>query len=240
MGALLAMTFGQFMKIPSAFKIPLVLSLVMGWAGCSSDGGMPMVDTFRTITTQLTTGRDPAARDARALLTPEGVAATKQPYLLVELPSRQASATRLLFNQSGAVQDWRGPDGISVILNDDVLLGTRGLGADLFAADPIPLAGWRAGPTEPYDRVYRHLDGENRELRTVYACRLSAGGAMQVDLIARTVSTRHILETCIASDPEALPVVNEYWIGTADNVVWKSKQWVSDSIQFVTITHLVR
>lgn len=240
MGALLAMILVQFMRIRSTFKIPLVLSLFMWGVGCSSDGGMPMVDTFRTISTQLTTGRDPATRDARAVLTPEDVAATKQPYLLVELPSREASATRFLFNQNGTVQDWRGPDGISVILNNDVLIGTRGLGADLFAADPIPLAGWRTGPVEPYDRVYRHLDGENRQVRIAYTCRISAGGTTQVDLIARTVSARHVSETCTASDLDTLPVVNEYWIGTADNVVWKSKQWVSDSVEFATITHLVR
>lgn len=240
MGALLAMSIKKFMRMSGMLKFLVGFSSAMWMASCSSDGRTPLVDTYRTISTQLAAGRDPAARDAREVLTPEFVAAIKVPYLLAELPSRQASATRLLFSQSGTIQDWRGPDGISVILNDDVLIGTRGLGADLFAADPIPVANWRLGPAGSYDRVYRHLDGENREVQTPYRCRFSHGEVTQTDLIARKVSTRHLIESCTASDPVVAPVVNEYWIGTADNIVWQSKQWVSASVKSVIISHLVR
>lgn len=240
MGAFLAMTIKKIFRMSGWMRFGLGISLVTALASCSSDGGTPLVDAYRSISTQLAAGRDPAARNARALLTPEFVAAIKVPYLLAELPSRQASATRLLFGQSGAVQDWRGPDGISVVLNDDVLIGTRGLGSDLFAADPIPVANWRLGPAGSYDRVYRHLDGENREVRSSYRCRFSDGGEEQTDLISREVSTRRLVETCTPFQPNEPPIVNTYWIGIEDNIVWKSKQWVSSSVASIIISHLVR
>ncbi|OZB16834.1 MAG: hypothetical protein B7X55_07260 [Rhodobacterales bacterium 34-62-10] len=240
MGTFLAMIIKKTMRMSGWMKFGLGFSLAMALASCSSDGSRPLEDAYRSISTLLAGGRDPSAQDARALLTPEFITAIKVPYLLAELPSRQASATRLLFSQSGTVQDWRGPDGISVVLNDDVLIGTRGLGADLFAADPIPVANWRLGPAGSYDRVYRHLDGENREVRSSYSCRFSDGGVEQVDLISREVTTRRLVETCTPFQPDVLPVVNTYWIGIEDNIVWKSKQWVSSSVASIIISHLVR
>jgi hypothetical protein len=233
MGTVLAM------KIFKPFRIAAALGFVASLLACSSVGPNPLVESFRTIGTQLT-NRDPAARDVRAVLTPAIVAANRQPHLLVELPSRQASATRFLFNQRGPIQDWRGQDGISLTLHNDVLIRTRGLGADLFAADPMPANSLQDPNTMHYSRTYRHLDGENREILTHYQCSLAQGSRASVDLIARHVATMSVVETCKTVDPGASDIRNEYWIGTADSITWKSKQWVSESVGYATLYHLVR
>ena len=198
-----------------------------------------MAEMFRTIGTQMGS-RDPAVRDARSLLTPSQLATIKQPYLLVEIPSRQASATRVLFHQRGTVQDWRGADGISVILQNDILIGTRGLGPDLFAADPLSAELLRSGRAATYARVYRHLDAENRVVSQGYSCSIESGGPAQVDLIARQVATRRIIETCQSSGEAHAPVINQYWVGIADGLMWKSRQWVGPSVEYATFYHLVR
>lgn len=223
-----------------AWRAALMIAALALAAGCSSDGNTRLADMFRTIAAQATAIGETSGRDARAVLTPEGVAATQVPYLLVDIPSRQASATRTLFAQRGEVQDWRGPDGISLVLQDDVLIATRGLGADLFAADPVPPQLLRGGGAGPYGRTFRHLDGENREVVSAFTCRLAPGGAAQVDLIARSVATRRVVETCIPADGTAAPVENVYWVGSADNLIWKSKQWVGSLVGYAILSHLVR
>lgn len=232
MGTVLAMT--KFKPIRIVASVGLLTILM----ACSSGGPNPLVDSFRTIGTQLT-NRDPAARDARALLTPAIVAATRQPYLLVELPSRQASATRFLFSQRGPIQDWRGQDGISLTLHNDVLIGTRGLGADLFAADPMAANSLQNSNIKHYNRTYRHLDGENREILTHYQCHLVQGSSATVDLIARQVTTLSVVETCKTAEPGGTQIRNEYWIGTSDGITWKSIQWVSESVGYAILYRLV-
>lgn len=227
------------MKKHLRYRFGIAACLFSALASCSSSGSTPLVDTFRTIGAQMRNS-DSVVRDARSVLTPQTIAAAQQPYLLVELPSRQASATRSIFQQRGAIQDWRGEDGISLILRNDILVGTRGLGADLFSADPLPDNFLRSLPADGYTRVYRHLDAENRLIRTIYSCSLSSGGVEQVDLIARQVTTRRIIETCRGSEGAKSPILNEYWIGVADNTLWKSTQWVSESVQYATFYHLVR
>jgi hypothetical protein len=233
MGAFLAM-----MK-RSHIRATLVALVVMALGACSNIGPSPMVETFRTIGTQKAS-RDPAVRDARGVLTPSLIATIKQPYLLVEIPSRQASATRVLFNQRGPVQDWRGEDGISVILQNDILIGTRGLGPDLFAADPLSAEVLRSGRAATYTRVYRHLDSENHVVSQSYSCSIETGGSAQVDLIARQVATRRTIETCRTADKVNAPVINEFWTGISDGLMWKSRQWVGPSVEYATFYHLVR
>lgn len=233
MGAILAMNVLTYLRPFAA------VCMMMAVTACSSSGTTPMVDTFRTLGTQMTK-EEGTVRDARAVLTPEIVAAAQQPYLLVEIPSRQASATRSVFNQKGPIQDWRGADGISLILHNDVLVGTRGLGADLFAADPVPSHALRSVPAAPYTRVFRYLDAENRHFVVSYRCTTAAGGDAQVDLIARQVSTSRVIETCQTHPAEDKPIVNEYWIGSDYKAVWKSRQWVSESVAYATFYHLVR
>jgi hypothetical protein len=233
MGTVLAMK--RFMPLRSGVSACLIAVL----AACSDSGPTPLVETFRTLGAQLG-NRDAPVRDARAVLTPQIVAAAQQPYLLVELPSRQVSATRSIFQQRGPIQDWRGEDGISLILHNDILVGTRGLGPDLFSADPVPDGALRATRSGAYSRIYRHLDAENREVKTQYRCNLSPEGIDQVDLIAKQVSAHRIVETCQGVDAANSTIVNAYWIGVSDNLVWKSTQWISHAAQYATLYHLVR
>ena len=233
MGAFLAMM--KRIHIRSIFAALVLMTLV----ACSNTGPSPLVETFRTIVAQKAI-RDPAVRDARSVLTPSLIATIKQPYLLVEIPSRQASATRILFQERGPAQDWRAEDGISVILRNDILIGTRGLGADLLAADPPSAALLRSGRDAAYTRVYRHLDAENRVVTQRYRCSIETGEIAQVDLIARQVETRRIIETCQSADAANAPVINQYWTGISDGLMWKSRQWVGPSVEYATFYHLVR
>lgn len=233
MGAVLAM-----MTVKYAFAAA-GLSILAFVAGCSSTGSDVFLQSMRTIGTQLTSDND-TKRDARSILTPEMVNATRNPLLLVELPVRQVSATRVIFDERGPVQDWRGDDGISLVLHHDVLVSTRGLGADLFAADPMPERLEQMPRSVPYTRNYRHLDGENREILVNYLCTLVAGDAELVDLIARQVATQNVVENCVAKDRSQQVIRNVYWVGSGDDMIWKSKQWVSQSVGYATFHHLTR
>lgn len=224
---------------PCHIRAGMAALLMVALGACSNTGPTPVVETFRTIGASM--GKSAVdTRNAREVLTPAILDEIRQPYLLVEIPSRQASASRTLFHQRGSIQDWRGADGISIILQDDVLVATRGVGADLLSADPVPPAVLRASRSEAYTRVYRHMDTENRLVTESYRCSTAPGGAALVDLIARQVATRRIIETCRGANDAQLPVINQYWVGTSDGLMSKSRQWVSQSVEYATFHHLVR
>lgn len=239
MGAVLAMTVSAKRMRRHGIRAGALALVLFGLTACSSEGESVLLQSARNLGTVFTK-TDRSAFDARAALSPAMVAAVTQPYLLVEVPWRQASATMNIVSQRRGVQDWRGEDQISIILQDDVLISTRGFGPDLFGADPLPSGALRAARLTPYMRSFRYMDGENRLIVNTYRCALSAAGTEPVDLIDRQVETRRINETCHDLERAGIGITNSYWLGTEDNQVWKSKQWVSESVAEVTLYHLVR
>lgn len=215
-------------------------SAILSLTACSNQGTQPLSQAFGALTAQLQAVGTPAA-DARSQLSPPVVGAVKQPFLLAELPVRQASASMTLFNRRGDIEDWRGADGTSVVLDHDILIATRGLGADLFAAQAPQLRSALAGASGTIQREHRYLDGENRPFSHAYTCVITAsGGREAVDLIARKVATERLVETCKADKSDSKGFTNEYWIGLADGQIWQSRQWVSNALGSLLIQHLVR
>lgn len=206
---------------------------------CGNTGAAPLGQVASAVVGQMTAGRSDAG-DVRAQLTPAVVAAVQEPFLLVNLPARNASATLRAFATIDGRTDWRGGDGISFVIADDIVIATRGLGADLFLAEAAGLRAALAKGSGTITRRYSHLDGENREVIAQYECTISAAGSETIDLIERNVVTEKRTEACLPVTGDGQAFVNSFWIGADDRLVRQSDQRISDDIGQVVIQHIKR
>jgi hypothetical protein len=167
MGAVLAMSMMLFSQCRPLGL--LAVSLVL--TACGNTGAQPLGQVASAVVAQMTTETSDAD-DVRARLTPSVVAAVQEPFLLVSLPARDASATLRAFATVDGRTDWRGSDGIAFVMADDILIATRGLGADLFLAEAAGLRMALANGSGAVTRRHRLLDGENREVVAEYESKL--------------------------------------------------------------------
>jgi len=115
------------------------------------------------------------------------------------------------------------PDGASVVTQDGMLRGTRGLGADMLASD---IAASRAlvltmqGGT--VERIHTFLDGENHAVPRRFGCIIEVQGPRQIAIGLQQLDTILLTENC--TNPEQA-FVNYYWVLPTASRVVQSRQW---------------
>ena len=147
----------------------------------------------------------------RAALTPAALAQTDERLMLLEIPARDAAAILSLVGTNQGVVTYLTADGVSLSLQNGLLVATRGFGFDLMTADvKETLAGLRNG-TSSAVRIHRYLDGENQIVIESFVCSLT----LETEETAR--------ETCKSS---ANSFTNSYTLNES-GVIVRSTQWVS-------------
>lgn len=96
------------------------------------------------------------------------------PLLMMTLPRRNAVATLGLLQRYDGVEIWADASGITITLQNGVVLQTRGLGHDILASDIAGvLVGLREGGPHRYQRVTRVLSAEGVLRRQISDCVMS-------------------------------------------------------------------
>lgn len=166
------------------------------------------------------------------LLTRDVIDQVTVPYAMVGIERRGAYASMTLAGQNGGYNSWVTSDGAGVVLQGELLAGTKGLGADLGTADLGDLAGLIRSKGGGNTRVHTYLNGEGRSFQITYSCTVAQSGSENVTIIGKTYATRVVSETCV-SNQETFE--NRYWIGDSDGVMWQSRQWVSAGVGHVLL-----
>lgn len=111
------------------------------------------------------------------------------------------------------------PDGAAVILQDGMLRGTRGLGADMLASDIAAshdlILSLRDGTAE---RFHTFLDGGNQAVTQRFVCDVAVQGAREIAIGAERMRTVLMTENC-------RDFVNYYWVVPGAGRVVQSRQW---------------
>lgn len=157
---------------------------------------------------------------------PAPQAAPAGPVLEVALLNGQAklAMTRIQSDRYGSI--WSNPDGSQVFLRDGVLVGTRGLVADLMSAAAPSVATLVQGPAT-HERTYYYLDGNDTIYPLRYDCVVSAAGEG-----ARAGAAYALVEACKG---ESGQFVNKFWIA-GDLTVTKSRQWIGSGVGYADIS----
>ena len=226
MGAILAMT-------PIRCR-PLALLGLAVLAACGNAPDATVMAAIGGLASRITQPRA-APVDAKALLSPQVLAAADQPVMLAEIPARRAAASLIVAGTNGSHVTWVSGDGISLTLQSGLLTASRGLGYDLMSADVSQSLLLLQGNSGTAVRVHRYLDGENQITLRSFVCSASPAGAESVDLITRRVSARIVAENC-ASSGESF--TNRYWIAGSGHII-KSEQWVGPETGMIRLLRVV-
>jgi group 4 capsule polysaccharide lipoprotein GfcB/YjbF len=208
-------------------------------AACSSEN--PKVSIGKNIPSILKElklkKQTPQSGSALAGLTRAQLEGIKGPLLVAQLEAVDAFSTLSLAAQNRDVKTFFTPDQISVSLQNGILISTRGLSEDLMSADVSAAA--KAIPKSKaanYGRLYRWLDGEDRQLEEQFRCDLVFIDTAKVEIVELTHRARHMQETCTSQD---LTIVNDYWVGIDKPVIWQSRQWIGPTLGYLGLTVLV-
>ncbi|MBQ1203694.1 MAG: YjbF family lipoprotein [Loktanella sp.] len=205
-------------------------------AACGTATDQPVLRVIGTAVGQI----GQPAEDPLAGLTPDVVAQVSQPFITVTLPATGARATMGVFAETDGRREWRAGDAGSVVMIDDIVIATRGLGDDLFHAELDRVSAAIAAGSGTSTRRHVYLDGENRMQQLRFTCQISTGNREIVDLINRRVTATKINEICVEDGQIDPRFGNTYWVtGSAPEIV-QSQQWIGPQSGFIIIQHLVR
>ncbi len=135
----------------------------------------------------------------------------------------------------GEITTWSADDGSSLSLRNGLLIATRGLPGNLISAS-VPAHEGIAGPAQGGERSYHLRNGDNQERTVTLACEINDLGAQELEIYERHYNTRHLQERC--EGPGQTVVINEYWVDSRSQKVWKSRQWAGPANGYLRIRDL--
>lgn len=201
--------------------------LAFALAGCSSDP-----ETASLYRALLPFGKaapqpDAAYTSARANGSPLFAAAVESNPAAVTFFARQARASK------SGVETWIAPDGAQIMLNDGILTGTRGFGADVMASETSESRALIKSLGTGYaTRLMTLLDGDNHAVTRAFKCKISPGPMQTVNQGTANISARTVTETCRNGD---IAFSNFYWLVPSTREIIQSSQWAGATTNKISI-----
>ncbi|MGL5008375.1 MAG: YjbF family lipoprotein, partial [Paracoccaceae bacterium] len=116
------------------FTIFAGLALVATVSACGTESQNPAVQVVRGVASLFQPGINAPPPGPDDLLTRDVIDQVTVPYGMIGIERRGAYASMTLAGQNGPFESWVTSDGAGVVLREDILTGTKGLGADLQTA----------------------------------------------------------------------------------------------------------
>lgn len=221
-------------------------ALILGGmlAGCSYSS--QQVDALSTVQRLSAAGKEVLAANRsrspeKTVLTPEDLAKITMPLIQInpEVFGGSDFLTRAVSRRDsglGAVEVWNSSDKAQIFLRNGVLVGTRGIGGDIIAADAnSTIRALRSGTDARGLRRYTLSDGDVTTTDYSFRCHVINLGMKRISVADQYFDTRHMRENCISITDDALRLSNEYWVQPASGLVQKSRQWVGPSTGYFEI-----
>jgi len=155
--------------------------------------------------------------------------------LRAQIPNYGLAAVLFISQDRAPYSIWRTPDNVTLQFRSGLIIGSKGVGADLVAVDDphmIAVLEGREGPG-PGKRVNSAFDGTNATVKTEFTCQITDLGPENVTVAELSYPTRHLRQTCTSPNEN---FVNDYWV--QGRTVWKSRQWFNDQIGYVTVERI--
>lgn len=245
----MAKGLGMTHMAPLIRRTALVCVLIL--AGCSGGKDAPPLELEILMAGGGMIGKKAAARNAparppvtRAALDAVGGALlevtrereNQQGYLYISAQRRDDSP--------GQITVWRTADNITLAMRNGVLIATRGMGNDINSS-LVQVSGTRPGPATGGERVQYIRGLDNKERRLALVCDLDDLGPETIVIVEQPHPTRHLRETCTGGtvadgSGDVGVVVNEYWVDSAQQLVWQSRQWAGPDIGYLRTRRLTR
>ena len=188
-------------------------------AGCASDPG----------TRQLLAAAVPFAPKAQPKANAAFLAAhaAHAPALAAAVESRpQAIAVlvRQAKSDHSGVETMIGADGAQLMFDQGLLVGSRGFGHDLLAAEVSANGALvRSLCSGVATRLMTFLDGNDTATTRAFQCRITPRGPQSVTIGPRRIDTRTVTEDCRGA---LARFYNHYWVVPETGEIIQSSQWM--------------
>lgn len=139
----------------------------------------------------------------------------------------------------GEITTWSAADNSALTFRNGMLIASRGLAGNLISAS-VPAQEGLAGPATGGERRYHLRAGNNQEQGVALACDIRDLGPQTLEIYERIYATRHLQEHCEGSgeNGRTAVIVNDYWVDSQNQKVWKSRQWAGPEIGYLRIRDL--
>ncbi len=190
------------------------------FAGCSTND-----DTFSVVRSTLLPNQQKF--DARFLFA-AGQGARQLKLALLEF---EEGSIILSDSSREGVETWITADGGTVMTRDQMIVGLRGFGAGLMAADVNQSQAMvRAGKQGITERFHTYLNGNDETVTRTYRCQIAFRGTQEIVIGASPVKTNLISEDCTSLDQS---FQNLYWVIPGNNRIVQTSQWTGEFIGMV-------
>lgn len=212
----------------------IALGITAALAGCSSSGkddtltlGRAGQQVFASIKAQRANrGPQPVVQ-----ITAKQLANTKVAALQVNPERRGGSdflrrVTQRDDRHLGRISVWRASDGALLHLRGGVLVGSRGIGADIISSDAAAtlraLASAKGGRGE---RRYVISNGDYSDTELLLNCDIQNLGREDTKIVNLSFTTIHLREDCVGGVDGGVRITNDYWVEPSSGVIRRSRQW---------------
>jgi len=212
--------------------------IVGALAGCSSetgsDAGLPKL-LFSSLSS---TFKQSKTVPERVVVTPQMHAKIVTPVLQVNPVATGGSdflqrSIRRDDSSVGVVEVWKSSDNAQLFLRNGVVIGTRGIGRDIIAADAnYTVRALRARTGSSGLRHFEISDGDVTSTKTTYQCDMKNLGNEVITVVRQRFNVSQFSETCRADTAEVPVINNEYWVEKSTGIVRKSNQWIGPEVGY--------
>lgn len=213
-------------------------SAVLGLAACGNEPGSAFDQVAAGLVSALQKAPGSDVTATRASLLASGF---NEPLIIVALQEAGTRGGMLKPLVKNGITIWQSADGHSTASFDGgVLRNSTGLSHDLYGAQTGAVRkAISSGASTSYNRTYRHLNGEGRLEVLRFNCKISSAGRQTIIVFDRRHDTQLFEERCNAESADASGVVqtleNRYWRDVSGATLWKSKQWMSRQMGYMTV-----
>jgi len=153
------------------------------------------------------------------------------PALQYGLVARQEGGTLLMERQEGDITYWLTPDAAQFVLEDGVLVATRGFGTGLLASDvKETAAAVRSVREDHVMRLQTYLTGNDLAVTRTFLCDITNEGAAEVELPGGLRQSTRLRESCNGLGDA---FENLYWVNDRGDIL-VSRQWAGPFLGFMS------
>ena len=130
-------------------------------------------------------------------------------------------------SSNGTVEVRKSSDNAQVFLRNGVVVGSRGIGGDIIAADAsVTIRSLQTRANGSGIRTYVVSDGDVTTTDYTFRCTQRNLGREKISIVNLMVTTDHIREDCVSTQSRQATIQNDYWVQSDTGIVRKSRQWM--------------
>lgn len=204
-------------------KLVFALCGVALLGGCTNDN-----DSLQQLRQVVQPGRAVAA-DSRV----ERLIETRAPRKQVSFEQNDLAGVVALESRRDGIETWLSVDGATLIMQQGMVVGSRGFGGGLMASDVSQsLEAVLSGQDGYVLRFHSFLNGNDETVTHSYKCEVKSLGSNPATILGELVPARQMTETCRSLQQV---FVNSYWVSQAGGDIIQSRQWLGDFLGSVTL-----